>query len=99
MPFDQLRDFDRLPNSAVARLHVAWAILGVSATTGWRLIQAGELEKVTITARTAGILVGSIRRYQSKRKAAEKLPRPLHPTSVDFDDDLIEPAEVGREYG
>src|SRR4051812_34079386 len=103
---DPLRDFDRLPDSAVVRMQVAYTILGVSETMGWRLVQAGELKKVQITERTAGIVVGSIRMRQRKQASSPssiRSPRPQGPpqgpTSVDFDDDLIEPAEAGREYG
>lgn len=60
-------DFDVLPDSALIRLPVLCAVLGVSPATVWRM---KSLPRVKITERTTGWCVGDVRAFLASRKAA-----------------------------
>jgi hypothetical protein len=63
MTFDQKHpvDFDKLPNSAGVRLPTATALLACSSATIWRLVNAGKLKAVKVSAGVTLFNVGSIR--------------------------------------
>ena len=63
--------FDSLPDSAILRQPSLEALLGVSASTIWRLVNSGALPRVKLTARCTGWRVGDVRAYlQAQRNAA-----------------------------
>lgn len=63
--------FDSLPDSAILRQPSLEALLGVSASTIWRLVNSGALPRVKLTARCTGWRVGDVRAYlQAQRDAA-----------------------------
>jgi len=56
-----LSNFDTLPSCGFVRISVVMALLGVSASTVWRLISAGKLKAYKLTPRTTAFNVGDVR--------------------------------------
>lgn len=65
-----LSGFDALPDSALMREPELKALLGVSHSTIWRLVNRGELPIVKITQRCTGWRVGDVRAYLARRSEA-----------------------------
>lgn len=64
---ETLPDFDALPDSAFIRQPELQALLGVSATTVWRLVNSGALPRVKLTERCTRWRVGDVRAYLNAR--------------------------------
>jgi predicted DNA-binding transcriptional regulator AlpA len=62
--------FDSLPDSAILRQPSLEALLGVSASTIWRLVNSGALPRVKLTARCTGWRVGDVRAYLNAQREA-----------------------------
>lgn len=56
-----LSNFDKLPSSGFVRISVVMVLLGVSASTIWRLVTAGTLKTYKLTPRTTAFNVGELR--------------------------------------
>ena len=56
-----LSNFDTMPSSGFVRISVVKALLGVSASTVWRLVVAGVLRTYKLTPRTTSFNVGELR--------------------------------------
>lgn len=67
-----LETFDALPDSAFIRQPTLEALLGVSASTVWRLVASGDLPRVKISSRTTAWRVGVVRAYLAARSQADK---------------------------
>lgn len=65
-----LETFDELPDSALIRQPILEALLGVSASTVWRLVNSGALPRVKLTARCTGWRVGDVRAYLNAQREA-----------------------------
>lgn len=62
--------FDSLPDSAILRQPALEALLGLSASTIWRLVASGDLPRVKLSPRCTGWRVGDVRAYlQAQRDA------------------------------
>jgi predicted DNA-binding transcriptional regulator AlpA len=55
------------PAPKIYRINVAMAQLGVSRTTIYRLVKAGDLDLVKVSVRASGITADSITRHLSKK--------------------------------
>lgn len=54
----------------IYRINVAMAQLGVSRTTIYRLVNAGDLDLVKVSVRASGITAESINAYLERQKQA-----------------------------
>ena len=65
-----LRDFDQLPDSAMVRLPIVKALLGVSGATVWRLVKAGKLKTYKLTERTTTFNSLEIKQFLASKVVA-----------------------------
>jgi len=64
----EVRHWDSLPDSAIARHRVASAVTGLSRATLYRLAAAGTIELVQMTPKASGFRVGSLRRIMAGKR-------------------------------
>lgn len=58
-----LTSFDLLPDSAFIRQPTLEAVLSVSSSTVWRMVQRGVLKPVKLSERVTGWRVGDVRAF------------------------------------
>lgn len=56
-----LSNFEKMPDIGKVRIWVVMALLGISASSVWRLVSAGKLKTYKLTPRTTTFNVGELR--------------------------------------
>ena len=65
-----LLHWETMPDSAMVRLPIVKALLGVSGATVWRLCKAGHLITYKLTERTTTWNVGELKQFLASKVAA-----------------------------